>query len=101
MESAWARRERQGFLEPGHVRVSVTRRPCTPQCYNERTMTNESHRFIAHFRDDWYPVCRSRDLGRQPLPVTLFSTPLALFRDGRGGAPAALLDRCPHRNVPL
>jgi phenylpropionate dioxygenase-like ring-hydroxylating dioxygenase large terminal subunit len=33
--------------------------------------------------------------------VTLFSTPLVLFRDGKSGAPAALLDRCPHRNVPL
>ena len=64
-------------------------------------MAQDSHRFIAHFRDDWYPVCRSRDLGRRPLSVTLFSTPLVLFRDGRTGAPAALLDRCPHRNVPL
>lgn len=62
-------------------------------------MTQESHRFIAHFRDDWYPVCRSRDLRDGPLAVKLFSTPLVLFRTG--GAPAALLDRCPHRNVPL
>jgi phenylpropionate dioxygenase-like ring-hydroxylating dioxygenase large terminal subunit len=64
-------------------------------------MTHDGHRFIAHFRDDWYPVCRSRELGRRPLSTTLFSTPLVLFRDGRSGAPAALLDRCPHRNVPL
>lgn len=64
-------------------------------------MTQESHRFIAHFRDDWYPVCRSRELGRRPLAVTLFATPLVLYRDRRSGAPAALLDRCPHRNVPL
>jgi phenylpropionate dioxygenase-like ring-hydroxylating dioxygenase large terminal subunit len=64
-------------------------------------MTQDSHRFIAHFRDDWHAVCRSRDLGGRPLPVTLFSTPLVLFRDARTGAPAALLDRCPHRNVPL
>jgi len=64
-------------------------------------MTQESHRFIAHFHDDWYPVCRSRELRRRPLAVTLFSTPLVLYRDRRSGAPAALLDRCPHRNVPL
>jgi nitrite reductase/ring-hydroxylating ferredoxin subunit len=32
--------------------------------------------------------------------LTLFSTPLVVFR-AAGGAPAALLDRCPHRNVPL
>lgn len=64
-------------------------------------MTQDGHRFIAHFRDDWYPVCRSRELGRRPLAVTLFGEPLVLFRDGSTGAPAALLDRCPHRNVPL
>ena len=64
-------------------------------------MTQDSHRFIAHFRDDWYPVCRSRELRNRPLPVTLFSTPLVVFRAGADGAPAVLLDRCPHRNVPL
>ena len=62
-------------------------------------MTQDSHRFIAHFRDDWYPVCRSRELRDRPRAVKLFSTPLVLFRSG--GVPAALLDRCPHRNVPL
>lgn len=64
-------------------------------------MTPDDHRFIAHFRDDWYPVCRSRDLGSRPLAAMLFSTPIVVFRDGHRGAPAALLDRCPHRNVPL
>lgn len=64
-------------------------------------MTHDGHRFIAHFRDDWYPVCRSRDLANRPISITLFSTPIVLFRDGKSGAPAALLDRCPHRNVPL
>jgi len=59
-----------------------------------------SHRFIAHVRDDWYPVCRSEDLRARPLAVRLFGTPIVLFRSG-GGEPAALLDRCPHRNVPL
>jgi phenylpropionate dioxygenase-like ring-hydroxylating dioxygenase large terminal subunit len=63
-------------------------------------MTQDSHRFIAHFRDDWYPVCRSRDLRDHPISITLFSTPIVLFR-APTGAPAALLDRCPHRNVPL
>jgi phenylpropionate dioxygenase-like ring-hydroxylating dioxygenase large terminal subunit len=64
-------------------------------------MTQDGHRFIAHFRDDWYPVCRSRDLAGRPLAVMLFSTPIVVFRSRPGGAPAALLDRCPHRNVPL
>ncbi|HET6349606.1 MAG TPA: aromatic ring-hydroxylating dioxygenase subunit alpha [Candidatus Krumholzibacteria bacterium] len=63
-------------------------------------MTQDGHRFIAHVRDHWYPVCRTRDLRARPLSVTLFSMPLVVFRTA-AGAPAALLDRCPHRNVPL
>jgi phenylpropionate dioxygenase-like ring-hydroxylating dioxygenase large terminal subunit len=78
--------------------------------YNDAPMTHdagmtggeaEKHRFIAHVRDDWYPVCRSEALRERPLPVTLFSTPLVVYRTRPDGAPAALLDRCPHRNVPL
>jgi phenylpropionate dioxygenase-like ring-hydroxylating dioxygenase large terminal subunit len=64
-------------------------------------MTQESHRFIAHFRDHWYPVCRSRDLRDRPVAAKLFSTPIVVFRSRGAGGPAALLDRCPHRNVPL
>jgi phenylpropionate dioxygenase-like ring-hydroxylating dioxygenase large terminal subunit len=64
-------------------------------------MTPDNHRFIAHVRDDWYPACRSRELRDRPVAVTLFSTPLVLFRNRDTAAPAALLDRCPHRNVPL
>ena len=49
----------------------------------------------------WYPACRSRDLrGRTPLAITLLDDPVVLWRDG-GGAARALVDRCPHRNVPL
>lgn len=48
----------------------------------------------------WYVACRSTDLRKKPRQVTLFETPYVLFRGG-DGAPAALLDRCPHRNVPL
>ena len=55
---------------------------------------------IARVVDDWYVVCGSDALGHRPLPVELYETPLVVFRreDGR---PAALLDRCPHRNAPL
>ena len=49
----------------------------------------------------WYVACLSRSLrGERPLARTVAGTPLVLFRDGSGRA-AALLDRCPHRNVPL
>jgi phenylpropionate dioxygenase-like ring-hydroxylating dioxygenase large terminal subunit len=48
----------------------------------------------------WYPACRSADLGRRPLAITVMEAPVVLFRDG-GGAARALVDRCPHRNAPL
>lgn len=49
----------------------------------------------------WYVACLSSELGRKrPLARTVDGARLALFRDG-GGRPVALLDRCPHRNVPL
>jgi phenylpropionate dioxygenase-like ring-hydroxylating dioxygenase large terminal subunit len=55
---------------------------------------------VAFPRAWWYPACRSSDLGARPVAVTLMDRPLVVFRDA-GGAPAALLDRCPHRNYPL
>ena len=51
-------------------------------------------------RDHWYVACLAAQLRRRPLARTVLGTPLALFRDGRG-EPVAVLDRCPHRNVPL
>ncbi len=48
----------------------------------------------------WYAVATSDELGATSIGRTLMNMPLVLFRDERG-RPAALLDRCPHRNVPL
>jgi phenylpropionate dioxygenase-like ring-hydroxylating dioxygenase large terminal subunit len=48
----------------------------------------------------WHPVAYESELGaKRPLGVRLIGTPIALFRTPAG--PAALIDRCPHRNVPL
>ncbi len=47
----------------------------------------------------WFVACRSSALKSAPLAIMLQGTPLVLFRSSTG--PAALLDRCPHRNVPL
>jgi phenylpropionate dioxygenase-like ring-hydroxylating dioxygenase large terminal subunit len=49
----------------------------------------------------WYAACFASQLrpGR-PLARTVLGTPLVLFRDDARTA-VALLDRCPHRNVPL
>jgi phenylpropionate dioxygenase-like ring-hydroxylating dioxygenase large terminal subunit len=48
----------------------------------------------------WFIACRSRDLRDRPLGVVVQGLPLVLFR-GADGRPAALEDRCPHRNAPL
>ena len=50
--------------------------------------------------DAWFIGCTSAQLRGAPLAVTIQGRPLVLFR-ARGGAPTALSDRCPHRNVPL
>lgn len=48
----------------------------------------------------WYIACLSSQLGTGPICRTILNLPFALFRDAQGRA-AALLDRCPHRNVAL
>jgi phenylpropionate dioxygenase-like ring-hydroxylating dioxygenase large terminal subunit len=60
----------------------------------------KGHLSVARLAAWWYVACRSRDLGGKPLARTVLGTPLVVFRDG-AGRPGALLDRCPHRNVPL
>ena len=49
--------------------------------------------------DDWYVVCKASDLSVRPMAVELYGLPLVVFRTRWGIG--ALLDRCPHRNVPL
>lgn len=49
----------------------------------------------------WYIACRARELTEhRPRAAVINGVPLALFRD-RDGFARAVLDRCPHRNVPL
>jgi phenylpropionate dioxygenase-like ring-hydroxylating dioxygenase large terminal subunit len=48
----------------------------------------------------WHPVLRAADLGDEPVARTLLGERLVLFRD-HAGVPAALPDRCPHREEPL
>lgn len=58
------------------------------------------HVSVAHVRDAWYVLAESNELNAGPVQRRLFGLPLVLFRDGEGTA-GALLDRCPHRMVPL
>ncbi len=55
---------------------------------------------VARVEKAWYIACRSGELGKHPIARRVLGTPLVLFR-GENDAPGALLDRCPHRNVPL
>ncbi len=60
----------------------------------------KGHLSVARLARFWYVACQSPELGDKPLARSVLGVPLVLFR-GPGGAAAALLDRCPHRNVPL
>lgn len=60
----------------------------------------KGHLSVARLTNFWYVACRSRELGKGPLARTVLGIPMVLFRDASGLA-SALLDRCPHRNVPL
>jgi phenylpropionate dioxygenase-like ring-hydroxylating dioxygenase large terminal subunit len=48
----------------------------------------------------WYIVCRSRDLQERPVAMSLFERHMVVFR-AKNGKPAALEDRCLHRNAKL
>jgi phenylpropionate dioxygenase-like ring-hydroxylating dioxygenase large terminal subunit len=65
-----------------------------------RPPSTKGHVSVARLSRYWYVGCRSADLRRGPLGRTVLGVPLVLFR-GAGGQAGALLDRCPHRNVPL
>jgi nitrite reductase/ring-hydroxylating ferredoxin subunit len=54
---------------------------------------------VLGFRDYWYPVLLSRQLGRKPRSITLCGEEIVLVRDQ--GRVYGLRDRCPHRGVPL
>lgn len=48
----------------------------------------------------WYAVARTKELGTKPLASKLLNEPIVLFRNENGEV-AALVDKCPHRNVYL
>ncbi len=55
---------------------------------------------VVKLHDAWFIACAADELGTAPRAVIIQDVPLVLFRDADGRA-ATLLDRCPHRNVPL
>lgn len=77
-------------VEPAEEKVSSATQPGAPAI----------RATLPRHRRAFYIVATSEELREKPLPRTLFGTPVVLFR-GEGGKAAALLDRCPHRNIPL
>jgi phenylpropionate dioxygenase-like ring-hydroxylating dioxygenase large terminal subunit len=65
-----------------------------------RPPATKEHVSVARVPRAWYVACRSDQLGAAPVARTILGAPVVLFRD-RAGVAGALLDRCPHRNVPL
>lgn len=55
---------------------------------------------VARPMKHWYVLALSTELRDAPISRMVFGIPIVLFRDAKGKA-RALLDRCPHRNVPL
>ncbi len=79
--------------------------PTTPDAHaGERRINLEAEADLDRcgaLKDFWYVACLSSELVPGGLlSRTLFGTPLVLFRDA-DGAPAALFDRCLHRNARL
>jgi phenylpropionate dioxygenase-like ring-hydroxylating dioxygenase large terminal subunit len=61
----------------------------------------KGHASVVRLPNHWFIACTSRELrAGRVLGRTIQGTPLVLFRDSSGQA-GTLLDRCPHRNVPL
>ncbi len=52
------------------------------------------------FANVWTPVLPAVEIGSAPVAIELAGEPLVLFRNAEGNI-VALLDRCPHRSVPL
>jgi phenylpropionate dioxygenase-like ring-hydroxylating dioxygenase large terminal subunit len=57
------------------------------------------HVSVAKLTRFYYVACLADELADRPIARTIAGVPVVLFRSE--GRAAALVDRCPHRNVPL
>ncbi|MBS0355979.1 MAG: aromatic ring-hydroxylating dioxygenase subunit alpha [Proteobacteria bacterium] len=61
----------------------------------------ETTRSVTYLKNAWYVAALSSEVGAEDLFARkLLNTPVLIYRT-QGGSPVALLDRCPHRFVPL
>lgn len=90
--------------EPTTAPAWRTDAPAVDEAARGRRIELEAEADLARcgaLKDYWYVACLASELrAGKPLARTLFGTPLVLFRDARGH-PAALFDRCLHRNARL
>ncbi|ORY51021.1 ISP domain-containing protein [Rhizoclosmatium globosum] len=53
-------------------------------------------------RNHWYPLLESSALPKgKPIGQHIFGDPIVMYRDPATNEPVALVDKCPHRDVPL
>lgn len=55
---------------------------------------------VTQLKNYWYIAAESAEIGSRPLGITILGEPVVLFRQA-DGTPAALIDRCAHRNMAL
>ena len=69
--------------------------------WTRRSRTPELELFVdsAYLVPGWFAACDSTELGSTPIARTICGMPVVLFRSAE--TVTALLDRCPHRHVPL
>lgn len=80
--------------------TGTTKAATTASTLGEGFETFRGRASVVRLTKHWFIACESRELGGRPLARTVLGVPLVLFR-AEGGKASALLDRCPHRNVPL
>ncbi|CAN5644577.1 aromatic ring-hydroxylating dioxygenase subunit alpha [soil metagenome] len=56
---------------------------------------------VPAFREYWYPMGYSADVGVEPTPFRIFGENYVVWRAEEGGAPHAAVDECPHRSARL
>src|SRR5262245_13491889 len=93
------------FSGPQAFCTALYRPPYPPACFHAMDAPilapphTKPHVSVAKLTRFYYVACLSTELasGARPLARTIAGVPLVLFRSN--GRPAALVDRCPHRNV--
>src|SRR4030095_2908272 len=69
------------------------------QTIGSEALTSPYRAAVTGFKEYWYPVCKSSEVGAKPRALTLLGEPVMLVR--REGTLYAIADQCPHRGTQL